>query len=103
MHVGGAANTRIRESGGTELYRQSTLEAIVRRCVRSERAARAEQGEDGAEQQRGRAALGLPTRRARRVALGARPRARTWCARPPLARGWSEGAARAQSDGRDER
>ena len=52
---------------------------------------------------RGRAALGLPARRARRVALSARPRARSCCARPPPARGRSEGAARARSDGRDGR
>ena len=52
---------------------------------------------------RGRAALGLPARRARRATLSARPRARSCCARPPPARGRSEGAARARSDGRDGR
>ena len=51
---------------------------------------------------RGRAALGLPAR-TRRVALSAYPRARSWCARPPPARGRSEGVARARSDGRDGR
>ena len=54
-------------------------------------------------ERQGRAALGLPARRARHVALGARPRARPRCARPPPARGRGEGAARARSDGRNER
>ena len=39
---------------------------------------------------------GLAAHRARRVALNVRPRARSWCARTPPARGRSEGAARAE-------